>query len=77
MSGFDPVAKGVHSILTTRPPWFPCKMAILFNYYSVNPNPKKKLTANPNHDSQGLTLISLVSASVSIRELKNHDDDRK
>ena len=67
MSGFDPGAWRLHTtILTIRPPWFLCKKAILFKSYSVNPNPKEKLTANPNHHSQGLTLITLVSASVSI-----------
>ena len=32
------------------------------NYCSENPNPKKKLTVNPNHYSKCLTLISIVSA---------------
>ena len=32
------------------------------NYCSENPNPKKKLTVNPNHYSKCLTLISIFSA---------------
>ena len=41
MSGFDPGAKGLHTTtLNTKPPWFRCKVVILFKYYSVNANPK-------------------------------------
>ena len=40
--------------LTTGPPWFRCKMVILFKYYGGNPNPKQKLTVNPDHLFSGL-----------------------
>ena len=41
-------------------------MMILFKNYAENPNQKKKLTVNPNHYSQGLTLISIASAYTLI-----------
>ena len=64
MSGFD---LGAHYYtLTTRPQWFRSKMMILFKNYAENPNQKKKLTVNPNHYSQGLTLISIASAYTLI-----------
>lgn len=41
-------------------------MMILFKNYAENPNQKQKLTVNPDHYSQGLTLISMTSASTLI-----------
>ena len=39
MSEFDPSSAYYHT-LTTKPPWFRCKIVILFKYYGENLQPK-------------------------------------